>query len=70
MHVDRVPRVATIGDEAEDGPAGLGGFEETVSETRETAPVNKLGKQKRHGRKPSEYLSSFNIMYCSTSVHR
>ena len=70
MHIDRVPRAATIGDEVEDGPAGLEGFEETVSEARETTSVNKLGKQKRQDRKPSGYLSTFIISYYSTSVHR
>ena len=46
MHVDRRPRAATIGDEAEDGTAGLAGFEdETVSEARDSASVN-MGKRK------------------------
>ena len=70
MHIDRVPRAATIGDEAEDGPAGLEGFEETVSEARETTSVNKLGKQKRQDRKPSGYLTTLIMSYYSTSVHR
>ena len=57
MHIDRVPRAATIGDEAEDGTAGLVGFEdETVSEAREIASVN-MGKRKRkqQEKKPSGY---------------
>ena len=57
MRVDRVPRTATIGDEAEDGTAGLAGFEEeTVSEARESASVN-VGKRKRkQEKKPSGYF--------------
>ena len=58
MHVDRRPRAATIGDEAEDGTAGLMGFEDkTVSEARESASVN-VGKQKRkrQEKKPSGYF--------------
>ena len=70
MHIDRVPRAATIGDEVEDGPAGLEGFEETVSEARETTSVNKLGKQKRQDKKLSGYLFLFIILHCSTSIYR
>ena len=58
MHVDRRPRAATIGDEAEDGTAGLMGFEDkTVSKARESASVN-IGKQKRkrQEKKPSGYF--------------
>ena len=57
MHIDRVPRAATIGDEAEGGTAGLAGFEdETVSEARESATVN-MGKRKRkQEKKPSGYF--------------
>ena len=70
MHVDRRPRAANIGDEAEDGPAGLEGSKETVSEARQTTSVDKLGKQKQQDRKPSGYLLMFIITNYSTSVHR
>ena len=69
MHADRAPRAATTGNEAEDEPTGLEGFEETVSEARETTSVDKLGKQKRQGRKPSGYLLTIITTYHSTSVH-
>ena len=64
MHVDRVPRTATIGDEAEDGTAGLAGFEEeAVSEARESASVN-VGKRKRkrQEKKPSRYFCNANYV--------
>ena len=51
-----MPKAATIGDEAEDGPIGLKSFEDgTISEARETASVQ-LGKRKRREKKPSGYL--------------
>ena len=52
MHVDRVLEAATIEDEAEDGPAGMEGFNEAVSEARESASV-KLGKRKQQEGKPN-----------------
>ena len=70
MHVDRMPKAATTGEEAEDGPAGLEDFEdETVSEAREMTLVN-LGKWKQQEKRPSGYLFVLIISYCSTSVHR
>lgn len=46
-----MPEAATIEDEAEGGPAGLQGFNEAVSEVRESAPV-KLGNRKQQEGKP------------------
>ena len=63
MHIDRVPRAATIGDEAEDGTAGLPGFaDETVSEARESATVN-MGKRKRKQQEKKPSGSFCNAYY-------
>ena len=70
MHVDREPRSAAIGDEAEDGTVGLVGFkDETVFEIRESTSVN-VGKRKRkqQEKKQSRYFLVMLIMlYCSIS---
>ena len=56
MHVDRMPKAATTGEDAEDGPAGLEDLQdEIVSEARETTSVNS-GKWKQQEKKPSGYF--------------
>ena len=59
MHVDRVLEAATIEDEAEDGPAGMEGFNEAVSEARESASVKFIRKKS----------CCYCVLYSVLSIH-